>query len=172
VKTVSVVLGSILLGVLSHVLWDSFTHDGGWAVERLQVLRHPIYLPLTGARPLHKILQLLSSLLGTLWLVTWCVLWFLRTNVGDPTSSEFLESKAKSLRYPVFGLAVLAGLVSAVAKHAEFNDVSGLPWLLGRSLMTSSAVFLLVVLIIGLIWRTKGITQKAQELASVHRLSR
>jgi hypothetical protein len=34
---------SVLLGAWTHVIWDSFTHPGGWVVLRVAVLREPLF---------------------------------------------------------------------------------------------------------------------------------
>lgn len=54
---------SIILGALTHIVWDSFTHVSGYFVERyavfrhqLTILNHPVYV--------YKLLQHGSSLLG------------------------------------------------------------------------------------------------------------
>ncbi len=51
----------IVLGAESHVLWDSFTHQAGWAVERVPLLREP----LVGDKvPVYLALQYLSTVFG------------------------------------------------------------------------------------------------------------
>lgn len=34
---------SLLIGVLSHVFWDSFSHNDGWIAEHLSVLQTPLF---------------------------------------------------------------------------------------------------------------------------------
>lgn len=58
------ILISALLGVFTHVVWDSFTHQHGWSVEQIAGLRIPVGSRITGTRPLHNWLQHLSSLFG------------------------------------------------------------------------------------------------------------
>jgi hypothetical protein len=38
-----VLLVSVLLGVWSHLLWDGFTHKGGWFVQHIAFLQLPIF---------------------------------------------------------------------------------------------------------------------------------
>lgn len=58
---------ALLLGVLSHVLWDSFTHPTGFFVRRISGLSSPLFL----SAPLYKVLQHGSSLLGMILLASW-----------------------------------------------------------------------------------------------------
>lgn len=56
---------SLVLGVLTHALWDSFTHSDGWMVQNLAVLRADAVGALTWAR----LLQHLSTAVGLVVLV-------------------------------------------------------------------------------------------------------
>ena len=54
---------AIVLGVWTHLLWDSFTHTGGWVVRRVDALSAPVVLgPYTGT--VCHVLQYLSSAFG------------------------------------------------------------------------------------------------------------
>jgi membrane-bound metal-dependent hydrolase YbcI (DUF457 family) len=60
---------SLMLGVLSHILWDQFTHEGRWGVDLLPVLDQ-MWGPLSG----YKWLQHGSSVLGLVGIGLWAVL--------------------------------------------------------------------------------------------------
>jgi hypothetical protein len=58
-----VVLTSILIGAISHIIWDGFTHGNGYFVERISFLMKTV--DLIGIQiPIFKILQHSSSLAG------------------------------------------------------------------------------------------------------------
>ncbi|MBO0981406.1 DUF4184 family protein [Microbacterium sp. SD291] len=59
---------SLLLGVVSHIVWDSFTHEGRWGVEVLPAL-DSMWGPLTG----FKWLQHGSSIGGLAIIGVWAV---------------------------------------------------------------------------------------------------
>jgi hypothetical protein len=59
-----IVLFSLLIGVLSHLMWDSFTHETGYFVNRFSFLNYNI-----NAIPLFKIAQHLSSLIGCIAII-------------------------------------------------------------------------------------------------------
>ena len=42
-RNFAMILLSILLGAWSHILWDSFTHQTGWFVQRISWLREPLF---------------------------------------------------------------------------------------------------------------------------------
>ncbi len=54
------VVVSVAVGVLTHVVWDAFTHTDGWGVALVEPLQRPVGAGLTVAR----LLQHLSSVLG------------------------------------------------------------------------------------------------------------
>ncbi|WP_107839015.1 DUF4184 family protein [Metasolibacillus meyeri] len=51
---------SALLGMLTHVIWDAFTHRTGFVVERFPILSETYGLPI----PIYKLLQHGSTILG------------------------------------------------------------------------------------------------------------
>ena len=55
------VVCGIVLGAETHVLWDSFTHETGWMVERVALLREFFF---ETRIPVYLALQVLSSLFG------------------------------------------------------------------------------------------------------------
>lgn len=60
---------AILVGAITHVLWDSFTHGWGWPVRHLALLQAEIAFPGFEPLPLYRRLQHASSLLGLLALM-------------------------------------------------------------------------------------------------------
>lgn len=59
---------SVLLGAVTHVIWDSFTHRNGWMVQHVPIFSTVVLSTSYGSLYLFKVLQYLSSLLGTLLL--------------------------------------------------------------------------------------------------------
>lgn len=68
---------SLILGVLSHILWDVFTHEGRAGVQWLPMLDSQ-WGPLTG----YKWLQHGSSILGLIIIGIWALLWLRRRPRG------------------------------------------------------------------------------------------
>lgn len=58
-KNYLIVIASIILGALSHIFWDSFTHPGGLFVRLIPELKHKtLYFPL------YRVVQHGSTILG------------------------------------------------------------------------------------------------------------
>lgn len=65
IKNWPVVLISVLIGVVSHVIWDGFTHDRGYFVHRIPALLNEVVI--AGERfQVCRMLQHTSTLLGAI----------------------------------------------------------------------------------------------------------
>lgn len=71
-KQLMLIVVSILLGTLTHILWDSFTHDNMWPYAHIAWLRIGVRLPLHRYMQIDDVLQYLSSAVG---MVILFVLW-------------------------------------------------------------------------------------------------
>jgi hypothetical protein len=61
---VASVIGSAVLGDLTHVVWDAATHSDGFIVQHVPALARAYALPRFGDVVLHRILQHASTLVG------------------------------------------------------------------------------------------------------------
>jgi hypothetical protein len=102
---------AVLIGVWSHLLWDSFTHGGTWAVRHFPVLGETITLGWYAGQISH-ILQYASSGVG-LAIVVW---WYARLRV--PPAAHLGEAARRARAGPalllVAGAALLIGGVEAL----------------------------------------------------------
>ncbi|MGD8167328.1 DUF4184 family protein [Herbiconiux sp. P16] len=72
-RDAALLIAALAIGVVTHVLWDGFTHAGRWGGMLLPVLDDPV-----AGLPLAVWLHYLSSLLGLVALIAWLVLWLIR----------------------------------------------------------------------------------------------
>jgi hypothetical protein len=103
-----VVVLCILVGAASHLLWDSFTHEGGYFVELLPRLSSSVNL-LSIQIPLYKLLQHLSSLIGALILAY--TLWSLpKTYKGVRKPSAKYWMVIAGIAFFILAIRLLSGL--------------------------------------------------------------
>jgi Domain of unknown function (DUF4184) len=76
----ALLLVSILVGIATHILWDSFTHRSYWPYHHLSLLRDTLQLPVIGRMPYYNFFQQLSSIIGMLVIL----IWFLRLPRSSP----------------------------------------------------------------------------------------
>ena len=68
------IVSAILVGVVTHLLWDSFTHPDGWVVQALPAFQRQL-----GPFTMYRWAQYGSSAVGLVILLLWLVLWVRRT---------------------------------------------------------------------------------------------
>jgi hypothetical protein len=90
----ALIVGSILLGICTHLVWDSFTHPNTWLYRHCSLLSQLLDLPVLGPIPVYKILQHASTLVGTGVLLIWGVLCY---RASEP-SGEAIASGVSSVR--------------------------------------------------------------------------
>jgi hypothetical protein len=69
------VLGSILAGAATHILWDSFTHPTFWPYRHWEVLSRTLRLPIVGTVQYYKLFQHGSTAVGIAVLLIWFLHW-------------------------------------------------------------------------------------------------
>lgn len=110
---------SILLGAWTHTIWDSFTHEGGWSVERISFLREPLFRIRGTALPVSYVLQQLSTFGGGAALVLVYILWLRRHRVTAPEPSGTFSERQRYLLLVVLAAVALAIAVPAAASMAS-----------------------------------------------------
>lgn len=142
---------SIIVGVATHLLWDSFTHGDYWIGQQLVFLKTTIDVPLFGPRSWYEVLQYLSSLFGIVAILGWFIGWYRATppvparadNGGTATRDRIVVSTA-------LVIAVIAGLVRAAIAGLP-NGVHGSQRFMTDASITGITVFCFEVLGYGII---------------------
>ena len=78
----ALILAGLLLGAVSHLAWDSFTHRQGWAVQHLAILQNPVVYSAHGVVCVYSLLQHGSTLAGAALLIYWYARWFQQAPSG------------------------------------------------------------------------------------------
>lgn len=95
---------SVLIGIWTHLLWDSFTHPDGWMVLRISALSAPVSLfSYTGE--LCHVLQYASSVFGLVVMAIWFVLL--------PAPAQDRANAERGVGGPLLLAALFAGAVLA-----------------------------------------------------------
>jgi len=107
------VMGSILIGAFTHILWDSFTHEYGWAVYLLPFLNYPVIALNTKTLPLFKLLQHSSTVVGS-GLILFCLIRWMNQAAREDVSQELRRSAKYKLSWSVI-LIIGATIFGAVS---------------------------------------------------------
>jgi Domain of unknown function (DUF4184) len=106
------IIASILVGIATHLFWDSFTHSNTWPYRHWTILRQPFTLPIIGEMPLYKILQHSSTVVGMAIVAAWLVIWYRTT----PPSTLLTKSLSSTRKAAVIALMVTIALAGATLR--------------------------------------------------------
>jgi len=114
-KRLLLILLSLLAGIFSHLLWDSFTHGRGWMVHHLAILRTIPFQDFGSYRPLFNWLQHVSTALGIVALVAAYMRWSRDAEPQAVPERLRLSARVKMITLGLIGsaatiFAVLYGL--------------------------------------------------------------
>jgi hypothetical protein len=139
---------AILVGVWSHLLWDSFTHTDGWVVRRVSALSAPVtFAGYTG--PMCHLLQYISSAFGLIVMAAW--FGRLPAPARAPLGGGATRSAVGPILVLVATAAVLIGAVQATAYFQRTSLIYGTTHtFLTHSLAWFAALYLVAGLVIAL----------------------
>jgi uncharacterized protein DUF4184 len=102
---------SAVIGALTHVLWDSFTHYDGYFVRHY----HSFFTAqVTDAWDVNRILQYVSTVGGCLVLAIWLYRWYNRVDAVVPVATH--DHVPSWVRYVVLAAMALIGAAGAVVQ--------------------------------------------------------
>jgi Domain of unknown function (DUF4184) len=81
-KRLMLIIGSVLVGIATHLAWDSFTHSEGWVVQHAAWMRAP-HMILGHSWPIYKFAQHGSTVLGLVLLWFWFRAWYRQAEARD-----------------------------------------------------------------------------------------
>lgn len=149
-----VLLASLLLGALTHLVWDAFTHEGP-AMRVLPWLADTAFT--VGGSPVewHKLLQHASTLLGVSLLAGWTRDWLRRT---PPRPDAVLPVRGRATRLAmVVGLPLGFALLGGLAALPESGlDVAAFRAYVGASARLGVTAFSLAVIGYCCVWQWRA----------------
>ncbi|MDX2165438.1 MAG: DUF4184 family protein [Deltaproteobacteria bacterium] len=149
------VLASLLLGALTHILWDSFTHVNGFAVMALPVLQAPALAIGPLALPLYKLLQYVSSAAGMLLLAAMVWAWLARTApVPDLEGPPALRARMAVVAAIIAVASVVALARAAGALSAPITALA-MQQAVGRAFVGWVAASASAALAYALVWHAR-----------------
>ncbi|WP_432185926.1 DUF4184 family protein [Streptomyces sp. Tue6028] len=114
---------SAVLGGLTHVVWDAFTHHDRWGVRLVPVLGRDV-----GGSPLFWYAQYGSSAVAAIVLVVFVVVALRRTPHGEPVGVPVLSSSDRWLAAAVLGCCALLGAVQRASRWWAYWGSTAKPW--------------------------------------------
>ena len=100
---VIVLLYSALFGMLTHVVWDSFTHLNGFMVRKLSILTYTVQV-FDFSIPLFKLLQHGSTIVGLLIIISYM---FIRARKNKYNDKGLIKRKQKWMYWSLIALVAM-----------------------------------------------------------------
>ncbi|WP_382304232.1 DUF4184 family protein [Herbiconiux sp. UC225_62] len=118
-REAALLVAALAIGVVSHIIWDGFTHAGRWGSALLPVLDEDM-----AGIPLAVWLHYLSSLLGLVAVMAWLVAWLVRRRpIAQPRDAR---PRSAIFFWAVVALGTAAGAAVALATTPHRSGASGL----------------------------------------------
>jgi hypothetical protein len=150
-RSLSLAAASVLLGATTHVLWDSFTHEGRFFVNHIEFLSAPVFAALDREFRVFNVVQHASTALGVTLLVA--VYYRHATRFGSFTAVTAPDLR----RYGVLALVALAAIVCALPlalmDATDAADEVNVSKLIVRQVVYATAAFF-VLLSCAALWRS------------------
>ncbi|MGA9783742.1 MAG: DUF4184 family protein [Terracidiphilus sp.] len=106
------ILLSLLVGIATHLAWDSFTHSRGWFYHHFGLLHRHVVLPWLHRMSVYTFLQIFSSVAGVLILWLWLRSWYRATPPGPlPLLNGLPRSQKTLVRAAILALTVGGGVL-------------------------------------------------------------
>jgi hypothetical protein len=106
---------SLILGVVTHLVWDAFTHDDGFGMRIF-----PALLENWGSRPGYFWMQNISSLLGLVILAIFAVRW-LRRQPNDVALARILPGWLRTTLWCALPVVLFAALGWGIATYGPLR---------------------------------------------------
>ena len=156
------ILLSILIGIATHIAWDSFTHKDTWPYEHWQLLRLNVQLP-TGSMAVYKLLEYGSSLFGIAVLAIWFWHWYRTTEPSRSPVADLWNAAQRRIVIVVLpAVAFVGGILRAFRAVGIPRAIRPVVYFCAYSSITAIAIFLLGLLVCGLVMR-RQMTGRGEE---------
>jgi Domain of unknown function (DUF4184) len=104
---------SILVGIATHILWDSFTHAETYPYAHWSLLRQSVAVPVLGTMPVVKVLQHGSTILGLVILSVWLFRWY---RLCEPCRYRFRDVLSPELRNGILAAGITLAVSGGIAR--------------------------------------------------------
>ncbi|MDR3575833.1 MAG: DUF4184 family protein [Anaerolineaceae bacterium] len=152
-RTWKIVL-SLLVGSITHLVWDSFTHPDGWIVEHFQVFDTIVFRWAGSDFQIYTLLQYASSLVGMALIGWWVWRWYRQARVFSGTVIYPISTWQKWLiTAGLFGLAFGLGGWLCWQHSPMVDSLTTFKQLSAQLFVTGTSFLCVEFSIFGVIWK-------------------
>jgi hypothetical protein len=156
IKTILLSIAAVILGTLSHIGMDLFTHSDSILVQHIPFLRYPVMTLSFGTVHVYFLLQYLISILGTGVMVFWYIQWYKNALPAVKTIPHGFKGVQSNRIWFSIGMFTLTGGLSwgliNVVHSDPFSLKDTLKCFITASTIAGASSFFLALLTFGIIW--------------------
>jgi hypothetical protein len=154
---------SILLGIGTHVLWDSFTHPYYWPYRHWALLRETLRMPVLGTIPYFKFFQHGSTVVGIAILLLWMVHWYRSTEPSADLAKLPSQKERIGVVFVMASVATVGGIARAVVGTGITEHFSSARFV-GEVIVTAIALAWWELVIYGVVVTFKDLGSRSNGL--------
>ena len=161
----ALIVGSILVGIATHLVWDSFTHRDTWLYDRWPFLSQELNVPLLGPIQFYKAFQHGSTIIGLAVLSIWLIVWYRDTAPSGQLLKGSVSWKRKMAAGAVVAIVTtLLATTRAVESTGVPTDRHSATRFVGVAVVTAIALLWWLLVVYGVFWsRNKPSAQTAEQ---------
>lgn len=113
---------SILIGAITHIVWDGFTHEKGWVVEQVPPLTMTLISTPYGDFKIYKFLQYLGHLFGFPLLIYFYYKWY---EAAPSMDLSIIQAPSRRIKLLIMGLIISGSFLFALYYGIDYKTFSG-----------------------------------------------
>lgn len=145
---------SLLLGAVTHLVWDGFTHGTGFGVQHFPLLATPLFAIGDHHVTIYKVLQHGSTLLGGGLLAWWCRVWYKSALPQTKTMpAVFSRRQRLCILWGMVAVPSFVGLLMAMSEARYAYRAYPLQDFASDVVITAISTFHFLLVAYGLLWQ-------------------
>ena len=152
-RNVVLVLLALLLGAITHIIWDGFTHHDTLVTQLLPFLDAPLPIRSRYTLRVHQVLQHGSTLVGLSALALFSWRWYQCTPSRQDITARDLTTWQKTVLVACLIVPSMIGAIQSGLYRARWEtSLPALRTFLEAGVVTGIGIFSTVLVILGLLW--------------------
>jgi hypothetical protein len=157
----ALILFSILVGIATHLVWDSFTHTYYWPYKHWSFLHQPIDSQFLGTVEMFQYLQFVSSVVGLIIVAIWIAYWYWTTKpVDGPMPEAFTPVQKRMMLIFLPLLAAVGGVIRAYHGVGQLRNTEHPVRFAGEAGLSFISLLLIEILLCGVLVSMRRLRRK------------
>ncbi|MCK4493128.1 MAG: DUF4184 family protein [Methylococcales bacterium] len=145
---------SLLIGSLTHILWDAFTHESGFFVLYFKFFSTTLFAVDHHEFKLYRLLQHLSSIIGLLIVIIWIKQWSKKVKHPLIVVFSFPKKLIRMSQISLIALPMIIGFYYAyLRRNPDINWLYDLQFSIRHGILAGIGVFLINWFLLAILYK-------------------